>query len=165
MPRLACQLYEEQLSALSDEEKANFPVYKPTNGHLITGIFSSVKEIKKARKSAEFLKYTRKNGQLFVIYSWNVFSTVLFVQECLKRFGNPGDSFVLKYCYENKQTETDADSPDEQAAPAPAFYEQAKYSKILLQSKNLIFRGAPGTGKSYLSREMRHVYCQQKEKQ
>lgn len=154
MPRLACQLYEEQLSALSDEEKANFPVYKPTNGHLITGIFSSVKELKKARKSAEFLKYTRKNGQLFVIYSWNVFSTVLFVQECLKRFGNPGDSFVLKYCYENKQTETDADSPDEQAAPAPAFYEQAKYSKILLQSKNLIFRGAPGTGKSYLAREI-----------
>lgn len=154
MPRLACQLYEEQLSALSDEEKANFPVYKPTNGHLITGIFSSVKEIKKVRKSAEFLKYTRKNGQLFVIYSWNVFSTVLFVQECLKRFGKPGDSFVLKYCYKNEQTETDADSPDDQAAPAPAFYEQAKYSKILLQSKNLIFRGAPGTGKSYLAREI-----------
>lgn len=154
MPRLACQLYEEQISALSDEEKANFPVYKPTNGHLITGIFSSVKEIKKARKSAEFLKYTRKNGEQFVIYCWNVFSTIIFVQECLKRFGNPGDSFVLKYCYKNEQTETDADSPDEQASPAPAFYEQAKYSKILLQSKNLIFRGAPGTGKSYLAREI-----------
>lgn len=154
MPRLACQLYEEQLSALSDEEKANFPVYKPTNGHLITGIFSSVKEIKKVRKSAEFLKYTRKNGQLFVIYSWNVFSTVLFVQECLKRFGNPGDSFVLKYCYDNKLFETNADSSDEQTAPAPMFDEQAKYSKILLQSKNLIFRGAPGTGKSYLAREI-----------
>lgn len=154
MPRLACQLYEEQLSALSDEEKANFPVYKPTNGHLITGIFSSVKEIKKVRKSAEFLKYTRKNGQLFVIYSWNVFSTVLFVQECLKRFGNPGDSFVLKYCYDNKQFETNADMSDEQPAPAPMFDEQAKYSKILLLSKNLIFRGAPGTGKSYLAREI-----------
>lgn len=154
MPRLACQLYEEQLSALSDEEKANFPVYKPTNGHLITGIFSSVKEIKKARKSAEFLKYKRKNGQLFVIYSWNVFSTVLFVQECLKRFGNPGDSFVLKYCYDNKQFETNADMSDEQPTPAPMFDEQAKYSKILLQSKNLIFRGAPGTGKSYLAREI-----------
>lgn len=154
MPRLACQLYEEQLSALSDEEKANFPVYKPTNGHLITGIFSSVKEIKKARKSAEFLKYKRKNGQLFVIYSWNVFSTVIFVQECLKRFGNPGDSFVLKYCYDNKQFETNADMSDEQPTPAPMFDEQAKYSKILLQSKNLIFRGAPGTGKSYLAREI-----------
>lgn len=154
LPLLACQLYEEQISALSDEEKANFPVYKPTNGHLITGIFSSVKEIKKARKSAEFLKYTRKNGEQFVIYCWNVFSTIIFVQECLKRFGNPGDSFVLKYCYKNEQTETDADSPDEQASPAPAFYEQAKYSKILLQSKNLIFRGAPGTGKSYLAREI-----------
>lgn len=154
LPLLACQLYEKQLSELSDEDKASFPVYRPTNGHLITGIYPSIEEFQKARKTIEYLAYQCKNGQLFVIYSWNVFSTVLFVQECLKRFGKPGDSFVLKYCYKNEQTETDADSPDDQAAPAPAFYEQAKYSKILLQSKNLIFRGAPGTGKSYLAREI-----------
>lgn len=154
LPLLACQLYEKQLSELSDEDKASFPVYKPTNGHLITGIYPSIEEFQKARKTIEYLAYQCKDGQQLVIYSWNVFSTVLFVQECLKRFGEPGDSFVLKYCYKNEQTETDADSPDEQAAPAPAFYEQAKYSKILLQSKNLIFRGAPGTGKSYLAREI-----------
>lgn len=154
MPRLACQIYEKQLTELSDEDKANFPIYKPTSGHLITGIYPSLEEFRKERKTIEFLKYDCKDGRQLVIYCWNVFSTVLFVQECLKRFGNPGDSFVLKYCYENEQTEPDADSPDEQAAPAPAFYEQAKYSKILLQSKNLIFRGAPGTGKSYLAREI-----------
>lgn len=154
LPLLACQLYEKQLSELSDEDKASFPVYRPTNGHLITGIYPSIEEFQKARKTIEYLAYQCKDGQQLVIYSWNVFSTVLFVQECLKRFGEPGDSFVLKYCYKNEQTETDADSPDEQASPAPAFYEQAKYSKILLQSKNLIFRGAPGTGKSYLAREI-----------
>lgn len=154
LPLLACQLYEKQLSELSDEDKASFPVYRPTNGHLITGIYPSIEEFQKAKKTIEYLAYQCKDGQQLVIYSWNVFSTVLFVQECLKRFGEPGDSFVLKYCYKNEQTETDADSPDEQAAPAPAFYEQAKYSKILLQSKNLIFRGAPGTGKSYLAREI-----------
>lgn len=154
LPHLACQLYEKQLSELSDEDKASFPVYRPTNGHLITGIYPSIEEFQKARKTIEYLAYQCKDGQQLVIYSWNVFSTVLFVQECLKRFGEPGDSFVLKYCYKNEQTETDADSPDEQAAPAPAFYEQTKYSKILLQSKNLIFRGAPGTGKSYLAREI-----------
>lgn len=154
LPLLACQLYEKKLSMLSDEDKANFPIYKPTNGHLITGIYPSIEEFQKARKTIEYLAYQCKDGQQLVIYSWNVFSTVLFVQECLKRFGEPGDSFVLKYCYKNEQSENDADSPDEQAAPAPAFYEQAKYSKILLQSKNLIFRGAPGTGKSYLAREI-----------
>lgn len=154
LPLLACQLYEKQLSELSDEDKASFPVYRPTNGHLITGIYPSIEEFQKARKTIEYLAYQCKDGQQLVIYSWNVFSTVLFVQECLKRFGEPGDSFVLKYCYKNEQTETDADSPDEQAAPAPAFDEQANYSKILLQSKNLIFRGAPGTGKSYLAREI-----------
>ncbi len=154
LPLLACQLYEKQLSELSDEDKANFPIYKPTNGHLITGIYPSIEEFQKARKTIEYLAYQCKDGQQLVIYSWNVFSTVLFVQECLKRFGEPGDSFVLKYCYKNEQAENDADLSDEQAAPAPAFYEQAKYSKILLQSKNLIFRGAPGTGKSYLAREI-----------
>lgn len=154
LPLLACQLYEKQLSELSDEDKASFPVYRPTNGHLITGIYPSIEEFQKARKTIEYLAYQCKDGQQLVIYSWNVFSTVLFVQECLKRFGEPGDSFVLKYCYKNEQTETDADSPDEQAAPSPTFDEQAKYSKILLQSKNLIFRGAPGTGKSYLAREI-----------
>lgn len=154
LPLLACQLYEKKLSRLSDEDKANFPIYKPTNGHLITGIYPSIEEFQKARKTIEYLAYQCKDGQQLVIYSWNVFSTVLFVQECLKRFGEPGDSFVLKYCYKNEQAENDADSPDEQAAPVPAFYEQAKYSKILLQSKNLIFRGAPGTGKSYLAREI-----------
>lgn len=154
LPLLACQLYEKQLSELSDEDKANFPIYKPTNGHLITGICPSIEEFQKARKTIEYLAYQCKDGQQLVIYSWNVFSTVLFVQECLKRFGEPGDSFVLKYCYENKQAENDADLSDEQTAPAPTFDEQAKYSKILLQSKNLIFRGAPGTGKSYLAREI-----------
>lgn len=155
LPRLACQLYEKQLSDLSDEEKSCFPVCKYTqDGKLFTGLFPSIAEFKKNKDTIEYLTYRCKNGEQFVIYCWNVFSTIIFVQECLKRFGNPGDSFVLKYCYKNEQTETDADSPDEQAAPAPAFYEQAKYSKILLQSKNLIFRGAPGTGKSYLAREI-----------
>ena len=154
LPLLACQLYEKQLSELSDEDKANFPIYKPTNGHLITGIYPSIEEFQKARKTIEYLAYQCKDGQQLVIYSWNVFSTVLFVQECLKRFGEPGDSFVLKYCYKNEQAENDADLSDEQTAPAPTFDEQAKYSKILLQSKNLIFRGAPGTGKSYLAREI-----------
>ena len=154
MPRLACQIYEKQLTELSDEDKANFPIYKPTSGHLITGIYPSLEEFRKERKTIEFLKYDCKDGRQLVIYCWNVFSTVLFVQECLKRFGNPGDSFVLKYCYDNKQFETNADMSDEQPAPAPMFDEQAKNSKILLQSKNLIFRGAPGTGKSYLAREI-----------
>ena len=154
LPLLACQLYEKKLSRLSDEDKANFPIYKPTNGHLITGIYPSIEEFQKARKTIEYLAYQCKDGQQLVIYSWNVFSTVLFVQECLKRFGEPGDSFVLKYCYKNEQAENDADLSDEQTAPAPTFDEQAKYSKILLQSKNLIFRGAPGTGKSYLAREI-----------
>lgn len=62
LPYLACQLYEEQLSALSDEEKTNFPVYKPANGHLITGIYPSIEEFRKERRTIEFLEYDCKTG-------------------------------------------------------------------------------------------------------
>lgn len=73
LPLLACQLYEKQLSELSDEDKASFPVYRPTNGHLITGIYPSIEEFQKARKTIEYLAYQCKDGQQLVIYSWNVF--------------------------------------------------------------------------------------------
>lgn len=48
-----------------------------------------------------------RNGRQFVIYCWNIFSTIYFVQECLKRFGNSGDQFVLTY-REKDEKETDA---------------------------------------------------------
>lgn len=98
MPRIACQVFEKQISALSVEDKENFPIckYNP-NGELICGIYSSVDEYKKHRNTIEYLTYGYDNGRQFVIYSWNIFSTIIFVQECLKRFGEPGDQFVLTY--------------------------------------------------------------------
>ena len=64
---------------------------------MISGIFASVDEYKKHRKTIEYLTYGYDNGRQFVIYCWNIFSTIFFVQECLKRFGEPGDQFVLTY--------------------------------------------------------------------
>uniref|UniRef100_UPI003A92B3F7 hypothetical protein n=1 Tax=Dysosmobacter sp. TaxID=2591382 RepID=UPI003A92B3F7 len=98
MPRIACQIFEKQLAALSVEDKESFPVckYSP-NSDMIRGIYTSVDEYKKHRNSLEYLTYSYDNGRQFVIYSWNIFSTIIFVQECLKRFGEPGDQFVLIY--------------------------------------------------------------------
>mgnify|MGYP001018029952 FL=1 len=54
MPRLACQIFEESLVALSEEEKVNFPICQYTPElELIRGIFSSVEEFKKYRNSIE----------------------------------------------------------------------------------------------------------------
>lgn len=157
LPRIACQVFEKQLASMSVEEKESFPIckYSPSS-NMICGIYSSVEEFRKYRNTIEFLTYSYDNGRLFVIYCWNVFSTIYFVQECLKRFGNPGDQFVLTY-REKDEKETEADKIE--AVVQEELVQQSKgyrnpFSSMLIESKNLIFRGAPGTGKSYLAKEI-----------
>ena len=152
LPRLACQIFERQLAELSVEAKECFPVCKyGRNRELICGIYTSVEEFKKHRNTFEHMDYTYDNGRMFVIYSWSTFSTLIFVQECLKRFGDPGDQFVL--IYREKDENEIVSSNTEPPVQPPEEY-QIPFSSILIESKNLIFRGAPGTGKSYLAKKI-----------
>ena len=158
MPRLAFQIYEKQLRVLSVEEKENFPVcqYSPESG-LIRGIFPSVEEYRKYHNSIEYLIYSYDNERKFVIYCWNIFSTIVFVQECLKRFGEPGDKFVLTYREKQEKEEAKPELPADEMSLAPEKTFNGyrnPYSNKLIESKNIIFRGAPGTGKTYLAREI-----------
>ena len=156
LPRLACQVFEKQLAALSVEDRETFPIcqYNPASD-VIRGIYTSVAEYKKQRNTWEYMTYNYGNGRQFVIYCWNVFSTILFVQECLKRFGEPGDQFVL-ICRakDEKETETAAEAAAREELAQQFNEYRNPYSSMLIESKNLIFRGAPGTGKSYLAREI-----------
>ena len=97
------------------------------------------------------MDYSYDNGHMFVIYSWSTFSTLIFVQECLKRFGEPGDQFVL--IYRDKAEKEILSSTTEPPVQPPEEY-QNPFSSMLIESKNLIFRGAPGTGKSYLAKKI-----------
>ncbi len=153
LPRIACQIFEKQLAALSVEAKESFPVcrYK-SEGKLICGIYPSVDDFKKHRKTLEYLTYSYDNGRRFVIYCWNIFSTIIFVQECLKRFCEPGDRFVL--VYREKAPANEENKPDESEKPSQPSGYRNPFSSMLIESKNLIFRGAPGTGKSYLAKEI-----------
>ncbi len=157
MPRITCQVFEKQLASMSVENKENFPVckYSPAS-ETICGIYSSIEEFRQHRKTIEYLVYTYDNGRQFVFYSWNIFSTILFVQECLKRFGEPGDRMILTYREKDEQEEQ---MPAAEAAAQEELVQQFKgynnpFSSMLIESKNLIFRGAPGTGKSYLAKEI-----------
>lgn len=157
LPRLACQVFETQLATLPIEEKEVFPIcqYKP-NAEIIRGIYVSLEEFRKHRNTIEYLIYRYGDGRQFVLYCWNIFSTLLFVQECLKRFGEEGDQFVLLYREKDeKETEQEKRTVEEQEEQVQQFqgYRNA-YSSILIESKNIIFRGAPGTGKSYLAKEI-----------
>ena len=157
MPRLACQVFEQFIAALPVEEKEYFPVcqYMP-GSEVIRGIFTSVKEFKKHRNTIEYLIYSYDAGKQFVIYCWNIFSTILFVKECLKRFGREGDQFVLIYREKDKkeamQPENEETKAEEQVQATSGY--RNPYSSSLIESKNIIFRGAPGTGKTHLAKEI-----------
>ena len=157
LPRIACQVFEKQLAALSIESKERFPIckYSPSSD-MICGIYASVEEFREHRKTIEYLVYSYDNGRQFVFYCWNVFSTIIFVQACLKRFGEAGDKMILIYREKDKQEEQEAAS--EAAAQEELVQQfngyQNPFSSILIESKNVIFRGAPGTGKSYLAKEI-----------
>ena len=157
LPKLACQIFESQLDSLSDNDKRNFPIcqYNPKSD-VIRGIFPSESEFKKYRNTIERVIYKRKNGSQFVLYSWNIFSTIIFARECLRRFGEPGDKFVLVYRDKTEQEETKDTSEEIVNSDIEKTTQESKnpYSKLLLESKNVIFRGAPGTGKSYLAKEI-----------
>lgn len=155
MGKIAFQIYEEQIKKLTPEERLEFPVTRFTlSSDTILGIYTNVEEFKKGhRNSIEYMVYTYDNGSRFVIYSWGIFAQIIFVQECLKRYGNKGDKFVLIYrAKDKKEIEVKNEVLEEQVQRAKEF--QNPYSNILMQAKNIIFRGAPGTGKSYLAKKI-----------
>ena len=157
MPRLALQIFEQQIINLSESEKETFPVCRYTlDSDLRYGIYRSVEEFKKYRNTIEYLKYFFDDDKLLVIYCWNLFSTLIFVQECLKRFGEPGDKFILTYrekdIKESEDEAIEATIQEELVKPVKEYGNE--YSRMLIESKNIIFRGAPGTGKSYLAKQI-----------
>lgn len=157
LPRLAFQIFEKEIVNLSAEEKEMFPVCKYNlDSELKHGIYSSVASFKRYRNSIEYMKYSYGEGRLFVIYCWNLFSTIIFVQECLKRFGQEGDKFILTYrdkdSIESEENTIEATVQEELEKPIKEY--RNPYSRKLIESKNIIFRGAPGTGKTYLAKQI-----------
>lgn len=157
MPRIAFQIFERQLLAMPVDERESFPVCRyTTDGETYRGIFSSVEKFKGQRHTIRYMTYSCDNGQQFVIHCWNIFSTIIFTQECLKRFGEAGDQFILTY---REKDEKEPKLVENAVTLTEELVQQFKgyinpYSSMLIESKNIIFRGAPGTGKSYLAKEI-----------
>ncbi len=159
LPRISFQIYENQIKNLTHEEKENFPICKYTSeGKVVRGIFSSIEEFRKHINSIEYMLYECNDGLQFVIYCWNIFSTIIFVQECLKRFGKNEDKFVLTYC-DKEEVESKDENIENNEVYSEELVKEFKgyinpYSQKLIDSKNIIFRGAPGTGKTYVAKEI-----------
>lgn len=56
MPRIACQVFEKQLAAMSVESRESFPIckYNPSS-EMICGIYASIDEFREHRKTIEYL--------------------------------------------------------------------------------------------------------------
>lgn len=148
--RLAFQTYEDDLLILSEEERLNFPVFQQSSSKVIRGICTSEEEFEDIHKDSPggIIKYTTKNNTKLLIPYYRTFHSVIFVQECLKRFGSEGDTFVFKFSQKGKRS-SNMNHNEENTTPY-----QNSHSQVLLESKNVIFRGAPGTGKSYLAKKI-----------
>lgn len=160
LPRLVCQIFEKQLSQLSEKEREKFPTCRWDPGIFWYGIFDSLEKFNsrevKSRENS-YVEYPFKQHQ-FVLYSRRIFSTLTFAQECLKRFGKIGEKFVLIYREDQKQgsaknVSVEAESEAEETVSQSVTYKNP-YSSMLLKSRNLIFHGAPGTGKTFLARQI-----------
>lgn len=156
LPLIAFQIFEKQIESLSVEDKDDFPICKyKSDDKMIKGIFPSIETFRKYHNSLEFLCYPNKTNCKFVIYCWNIFSPIFFVQECLKRFGDSGDKFILKYYKKNEQNSSIEKNGVIQKESVKVNEEyRNEYSSMLIASHNLIFRGAPGTGKTYLAKKI-----------
>ncbi len=153
LPRLACQLFEEQLAKLSATEKLHFPISLQGSEEINKGLFESFEEYEKQPYSQSYVRasYSSNTGRLFVLRSEKLFFTTLFAQECLKRFGEEGDRFIL--IYKKPVEEEKTEQPTSAATDVKVAY-QNECSQTLLHAKNIILHGAPGTGKTHLAREI-----------
>ena len=98
LPRIACQVFERALRTLPPAERARFPVCRYTpESETIRGVFASTLDFRARCDASAHLDYRCGDGSLLVLYCQNLFSTILFLQECLRRFGAPGERFVLIY--------------------------------------------------------------------
>lgn len=149
MAKLAFQIFEKSIDGLSKEEKLNFPVCQYTEKtEMLKGIYESEEAFKQYKNTLEFLVYKRSNGEKYVIYTWNIFTTILFIKECVKRFGQEGDTFILTYRKKEVQ-----DAGGEGVVPVEPDVIEVFFDNFATGGINRIYYGAPGTGKSWAVKE------------
>ncbi len=181
IPSLMFQMFGEKIKSLSEKDRKEFPICRYRKGeNMICGIYLEKDELpdgwrvddNNVKDDILYYRPVPTNAPKFYIdyhgnnfKLGNPFGTIELVKKCLQLWGGDGDKIVIKY-KKREGTEDDPKSAlnekqqmgqllESDVKTVATVREEVKdYSKILLKSKNVIFRGAPGTGKTYLAKQI-----------
>ncbi|CAM3550304.1 McrB family protein [Erysipelothrix anatis] len=160
--RLAIQVFEEKLDRLSEQERRN--LVTDATGNRI-GLWNNVEDLtvewgnssnKGIKPSREYVAdkfignvYPSTADKKFFFYNAGLYDSLFLAQSFLNEFGADDDYFKV-YVSQNDAIAAGVDTdPD---LKVDTYIES--HAKRLISSKNIIYRGAPGTGKSYLAKEI-----------
>lgn len=160
--RLAIQVFEEKLDRLSEQERRN--LVTDATGNRI-GLWNNVEDLtvewgnssnKGIKPSREYVAdkfignvYPSTAEKKFFFYNAGLYDSLFLAQSFLNEFGEDDDYFKI-YVTQNDVIASDVET--DPVLKVDTYIEA--HAKRLLSSKNIIYRGAPGTGKSYLAKEI-----------
>lgn len=147
--------FDDGISALTKEERLEFPICQCSPTFMRPGIYDSEEELMRVLKVSKpyygIVKSPYENPKHF-IYALSAFDTLNFLEECLKRWGGPGDKAVIKYRIKDRgKLQAELAKKGIKLMDVDSIKD---YPNVVEEAKNVIFRGAPGTGKSYLAKQI-----------
>ena len=154
LPRLVFQVFGSEIEKMSDDERREILIDRKNNGDEFRGIYTSENEYRSASNNKECIEL-KGSKRSYYIHHWskNRFSNFQFAQYCLSEFN--GGCFIIK-CYNEKRkfTSNMKENNIEMMNDESHGELVKKYAEKLKESKNIILRGAPGTGKTYLAKQV-----------
>ena len=171
LARLAFQVFDGNLGNLSEEQRRalktdgtdyTIGVWTDKNEQLLRwGNGANAGKLPKVDYVADMYLAngypSNSNGKYF-FYNCGLYDSMCLAQSFLKAFGKEGQYFEVVVsqkddAVQNEHGESDSISIAMETSNTATNY-QNKYSAVVIESRNIIFRGAPGTGKSFLAKEI-----------